>query len=72
LFAQGKTMSEMQHSEPSISSLKYKQAGSIFNSGDPMYSSDQPLDQAKNKSRPSDLIGERSTVGRHCGDQKEN
>jgi hypothetical protein len=65
-------MSEMQHLEPSILSLKYKQVGSIFRNIDPMYISDQSLDRAKNKSRPFDLIGERSMVGRHCGDREEN
>jgi hypothetical protein len=33
---------------------------------------DQPSDQTKIKSRPSDLIGERSTVGRHCRDREKN
>jgi hypothetical protein len=33
---------------------------------------DQPSDQAKIKSGPSDLIGDRSTVGRHCGDQERS
>jgi hypothetical protein len=28
--------------------------------------------EAKVKSQPSDLIGEKSTVGRHCGDREEN
>jgi hypothetical protein len=29
-------------------------------------------DEAKVNSQPSDLIGEKSTVGRHCGDCEEN
>jgi hypothetical protein len=33
---------------------------------------DQPSDQAKIKSRLSDLIGERSTMGRHYKDQEGN
>jgi hypothetical protein len=28
--------------------------------------------EEKVKSQPSDLIGEKSTVGRHCGDREEN